>query len=233
MRVLVSVVFALGVALASAAPAYAIIIPIESGSCTALSGCITEDPAPSPWDDVSLSWVITQDTDTLLYTYEYTFSDPGDGSSAQNKSLSHIIIQISEGNTTVSGGSGCPDGAIATYSGADPSNPGMPGPLYAIKCSTFPDGDQTTPPFTWTFSLISDQGPVYGDFFVIDGKPPGNEVYAYNTGFLTEPDSSDPLNHIRVPDGEDIVAAEPASLLLLGVGLTTAAVTARRRRRVR
>ena len=153
-----------------------------------------------------LLWDIMPSDDEGYYSYNYTWNTDA-------KDLSHIIIELTEGITI--------DDLLDIYI-YDPdekddkfpsyeigyfsedqgnSNPGIPDPLYGIKIEP---GSNTT---NYGFSFTTDHEPVWGNFYAKSG----NGVYAYNTGF------DDGNVYIARPDGAPI--PEPATMLLLGVGL--------------
>jgi len=133
----------------------------------------------------SISWKITKEA-AGYFRYEYTI--PVAGTIAPD--MSHVILEVSEpfvwGDSTTYdawGLSKTPDGQATTYSGNDPSNPFMPGQMYGLKWNT--DGWSSG-----TISFNSWRAPVWGDFYAIDGKPKGQEVYAYNVGFGQQPEGT-------------------------------------------
>lgn len=169
--------------------------------------------------------------DAGKWKYEYTL-DPGDGGG-----VSHTIFEVSDNFTSenvLTGSSGKYE--IDTYSneGQGNSNPNMPGPLFGIKFD-FGAGDAKTV----TYTLISDRGPRYGDFYAKDGKTGGqgggewNAIW--NSGFAADdPNPIDPNNladdHIITPDTS--VVPLPAAAWLFGsalLGMASLGVGNRRR----
>ncbi len=163
------------------------------------------------WSDATLEWTVDDVTNSGHWTYDYTFT-------VEKKAISHVIIELSEtftpGNIIdISGGSD-PD-APKTYTPGS-SNPEMPGNLFGIKWDTAGD------PLGYSFLIVSDRTPTWGDFYAKDGKYRGDWVRAYNTGFGN--DNSDPVGHgnnggwVLVPDTGTAVPI-PSALWLLGSGL--------------
>ena len=108
------------------------------------------------------------------YTYQYNWY-------GVRKDLSHIIFELSDsfevdnfkdGTTSYN-----PDD-LKTYEVDDSSNPGFPAELYGIKF------EPTSNVTAYTVIIVTDRDPVWGNFYAVDGKTPGREVYAYNTGFV-------------------------------------------------
>ncbi len=184
----------------------------------------------SPWaEDFSISWDISQQAGGI-WSYSYLLSSVTGGS--LGKDPSHLIIEISENVGALSFWDITMDGVdvsslseIDWFSAANPSNPLMPGPMYGLKINT-PDG------FTgsYTYSFLSDRAPVWGDFYVKDGKLCQQDVVAYNTDFLLA-DPLDPAQNgllqdatgayiykILRPDTQTVIP-EPTTLSLLGLGL--------------
>lgn len=164
----------------------------------------------------SISWNVT-DNNNGTWTYSYSWTAPA-------KELSHILIEVTPeapfsdfSNFSASSGTWVkPD----YYGNEGGSSPGIPGTLYSIKLDA-------TSGTTVTFGFTSTHAPVWGDFYAKDGRTDGQEVYAYNTGFL-DPDTKDG-KHIVVPDGQGIILPEPGTMILLGLGLLGLGIMVRKR----
>ncbi|MFW6107199.1 MAG: PEP-CTERM sorting domain-containing protein [bacterium] len=179
-----------------------------------------------------------------LWEYAYTVSGELDASGDPlplTQDLSHVILQVSDlagtGSDFESAFTGfnnddCLDDGepmLETYSGANPSNPGLPSSLYGLKWE--PDGDVGQ----YTMSFRSTQVPIWGSFYAKTGR----DTRAFNLGLDPanghgEPDAftTDFSAWVPTPDTDSNVPPEvipePGTLALLGGGL---ALLLRRRRR--
>ena len=208
--------------------------------------------ATPTWDgDSSLSWKVSSFPDPesnlgLLWKYEYTFSVSG------AKEISHVIIQVSDDFTEDNIFDGT-DGLyefntetsqwelnLDTYNGQGQSNPGLLGSIYGLKWDTTGD------PLIYTWWIVTDREPMWGNFYSKDGQYDGGWVYAYNAGLLSFPDDPNPLyddwmGWIVVPNTNggggtgngngtpfDPIP-EPSTMLLLGAGLLGLAAFGRKR----
>jgi hypothetical protein len=188
-----------------------------TGTRSTTVGGVYTNPG-SNWDGTGdngfeISWNITYNSTTQLYTYTYNVSGVGSSNLAQK--LSHLILEVTNPSelTDFIANPAIDDGPKPFSSGG--SNPDMlASGIYGIKWNA------TTATYTVTFSTEKD--PVWGDFYAKDGKVGGSQIWniAYNTGFGTDPTSSttDFTPWIATPDG-GVVAPIPGSLVLLGSGL--------------
>jgi len=192
------------------------------------------------WENTTttIAWTVTPEYggDEFIdyYHYSYTFT-------VSSKSLSHFILQVSDTfdlwgypeedfvNATLD-----PLGLEAfldTYYGTDGKpNPGMPGSIYGLKFENLSEDD----PFfgtgtTWTWSFDSWREPVWGNFFAVDGQDLDDQwAYAYNSGFLLDPDvwyneeegihNYDVFGYIARPDTTIVPIPTAVLLSILGLG---------------
>jgi len=202
------------------------------GSLTWTDATDSEIHATEDWANTTtrLDYSVTRDWDSdgsVLsgpWTYSYTWYAPG----VQGKDLSHFIIQVSDPEQSTSGGLppfelGYPDFFNSNYSPSeinedpslyqeDDSNPGLADAIYGIKFQ----GDGTS----WTLTFESLRNPMEGSFYAVDGKVPGAEVYAYNSG-LAGGDA-----WIPVPNASYVPV--PGAALLGMLGLSYAGVKLRK-----
>ncbi|MBI4697884.1 MAG: PEP-CTERM sorting domain-containing protein [Nitrospirae bacterium] len=180
-----------------------------------------------------LTWSVDNTTNPGLWTYAYTFNVDEHG-------ISHVLIEVSDDNTStdineaftsanIFSGTTSNSGINHYSNTSGNAYPFLPSELHAIKWDT--DGVLS---FAWT--IVTDRMPMWGDFYAVDGKKPGSEIYAYNLGFgddfafvLANP--SNPGNKVLVPDshaGDDggectdctqQTVPEPGTIILLGSGL--------------
>lgn len=173
-------------------------------------------------DGFTLSWEITQNNGNFHYVYNISGTEGGHLS----KELSHIILELSPNineenfanlikNLTLTGATIKEVTDPKLYTPSDPgnSNPGLPGNVYGFKID-FDDDEQT---FPIKIEFDSTRIPVWGDFYVKDGKNGGNDVYAYNVGLGSDPTllTQDFTNWIPTPDTQDVPIPEPSTYILL------------------
>lgn len=195
-------------------------VPTYSGSLTGAAG-IT-GIVGNPWltSGTVFSWAVTDQGDGT-YMYTYRLQVPND-----TKEISHIIMEVSptfEAQDILAVLQGALDGAQPdNYPKA--GDVGMPSAMRGIKFTGGAGGTD----YDWTMSFVTARDPVWGDFYAINGKKPGEETAIWNRGF-GNPDSDPAVapasgsfdNHILVPDTTvPIIPAPGASILgTLGVGV--------------
>ena len=152
-----------GVVAAAPVTVQADFVEIANDTLSWSDGEITSSEGTS-WDGAGTSLEYTvyfnDFDDTWKYTYEW---------SASRKSLSHIIISLTEdGDLGAFDYDNLLDGStkggeIKYYGPDDKSNPGIYGDMYGIKFDTGDDYKDST------FEIISDRGPMWGDFYAKSG----------------------------------------------------------------
>lgn len=169
------------------------------------------------WPGFSISWYITYNLTSMLWTYEYTLL-------STKKDVSHFILELSEGTTqddlmnifindkqaTIGNEIEGPN-----FWGKHPSTHGYPASpdIYGIK---FDVGGN---PVKYSFTTAND--PVWGNFYAKSGKNKGKWVYVYNSALEIDGfNSENKLDFIARPDGGDAVPVipEPLSSILFLTG---------------
>lgn len=205
-----------------------------SGSLTNTNGL----SATASWNQFAeFSWLVDNTTNDNLWTYQYHWK-------TNNKELSHIIIEVSSNfkDNNIYSGTTSPN-ILGTFGQQGNSNPGIPGDIYGLKFDLSPASKD------FSFTIVTDRAPMWGNVYAKDGKDGGADVYAYNIGFLQTPPTFDlagmPMGPIfdgyawvLVPDtfsngngtGQTDPIPEPSTILLLGAGLAGLGIWHRRRK---
>ncbi len=176
----------------------------------------------------SISWQISQPSSgTFFYKYMVSWSVGAP---------SHVIFELSEG--CASDTAECVWGFLVdeeepekvdfgTFSGANPSNPNMPGSIYGVKIDRPSEADG------YVFSFYSDRMPVWGNFYAKDGKADGGGDWnaVWNLGLTSDYSGSGEIIHfIARPDtvGMPPEIPEPGTMVMLGAGLLAIGLLRRR-----
>ncbi len=162
----------------------------------------------TPANTVTMNWNVVYDLDTNLFSYTYTFTQPG----TNPKNISHVILEVT--NPALPGdfssvSSNVSPVAPATWT-SDGSNPNMPEGVYGIKFNNSGTSYAANP---FIISFVTWREPVWGDIYVKDG----NQGQAWNKGF-TYATTADSSWYVARPDGSATVPV-PAAVWLLGAGL--------------
>jgi len=171
--------------------------------------------------NLTLSWDITRDADSGLWTYTYTLA-------TTQKDPSHFILETTQSDTAFS----VLDGSSADIKGPQSwsvsgSNPEMPNEIFGIK---FDFGGNPV-----TYTLVTDRAPVYGVFYTKDGKSGGEWAVAWSNAlnhadYRTNTDLSS-LDFIVRPDGEAQPSAVPLPAAFWPFASGIAGLVALRRQR--
>lgn len=179
-----------------------------------ITGSISSDSdggmyATAGWagGDAELSWSISESGG--IWTYDYHWS-------TERKDLSHIILGVSETFTERNILSGTTAGwNLGWFGDEGNSNPDIPELIYGLKF-----GGNDTDEY---FKIVTDRAPMWGNFYAKDGKDGGQDVYAYNTSFSSNPiaytTGSSPYGYALVPDTVTTTVPEPGTVALFGLGI--------------
>lgn len=169
-----------------------------------------------------ISWIISFNPVTNLYTYSYSFFEPSNNNGPKPLQMSHFILELSPGciiegqSDCISGFNGKTEFRSAWDEDVGKSNPGLPGSIYGVKF------DENLS----TYTFLSDRNPVWGNFYAKKANDglwnlgledayslSGNTLY-----FVPRPDTDSPAGQIP----------EPGTLFLLGAGLVALGLIRRR-----
>lgn len=223
--------FAIGVAAAmSASSDRAFAVPIYgtntniqlSGSRTVGNG-LTGNAAWATAGALTVSWNISFDANTQLYTYQYRIQATAGGAT------SHFIIDLTD-DCVVDQIAGCTNG-FGSYGAFTSSNgnPGLPSPgIIGVKY----DVPQSEQAMDITYSFTSTRAPVWGDVYVKDGggTSPTSAIYAYNNGITAHATSMNIQDFIARPNGDqsEEEVPEPGTYALIGGALVALALARRK-----
>jgi hypothetical protein len=189
----------------------------------------TDDTDPPT---TTIEWTVTP-ISAISWHYDYTLSIVANGGE-----ISHLIIEASDGFGTLEGDIFNASGPytaieIGVHNGGEMPNLNMPDDMYGIKF------DETTG-YTVHVQFDSYRGPVWGDFYAVDGNRGGTLNEVWNVGF-TSPDTDPDVPlcdgsvdyHIIVPDtyygnGDD--SPELGTWLLLACTAMCGAALRRRKK---
>jgi hypothetical protein len=179
----------------------------------------------------TISWEITTVGNNFLYQYTFTNFDE---TSPTTPGISHLLLEVSDNfmpadiwGATINGISVTAVGPTtfvgtnipATTPGDNNGNPNLPANLFGIKLE-LPAMDPSPDPIT--FSFTSTRAPMWGDFYVKDGKQDGVIATAWNTAIGTDPgvNTIDFTGWIAVPNTVTGVGVPvPPTVWLMGSGL--------------
>jgi hypothetical protein len=129
----------------------------------------------APWNTAELSWTVDNTTNPGLWTYKYIFN-------VGAKDISYVIMGVWKSFTSESINHGTTSMCeLGTFGQQGKSAPGIPGDIYGLKCTPKKDS------LTYTWSIVTDRAPRWNGFYAKSGKHKKTWVFAYNTGFGTEP----------------------------------------------
>jgi hypothetical protein len=201
---------------------YGTAAPVGFGSRTEGAQIITGGSYASDGQTFTVSWDISFNPGTSIYSYAYTFS----GFTAPD--ISHFTLDLTDNCTDTANQGQCVFnlsssagiGSEFNTFGTHPSNPGFPlgSSITGVK---FNVGSGSAP---LTFSFDSFRAPMWGDIYFKGGS----DSFAYNAGL--ENHSLESTNaFVAVVDTVGAPIPEPTSLLSLGSGLILIGFLVRRR----
>jgi len=129
----------------------------------------------SAWKSSTLKWTVDNNTHPGLWTYSYSFA-------VEAKEISHVIIEVAKGfgQQNLRGGT-TPTYELGMFGQQGKSNPGIPGNICGMKWNT------SGKALTYSWVIVTDRAPMWGDFYAKDGKHRSDWVFSYNSGFGSEP----------------------------------------------
>lgn len=193
---------------------------LQGSRSSAAGGGVT---AMDGWRDgnLTLSWDISRDALSGLWTYTYTLA-------TKQKDPSHFILETTQSDSAFS----ILDGSSANILGpktwsVSGSNPEMPNEIFGIK---FDFGGSPV-----TYTLVTDRAPVYGVFYTKDGKSGGEWAVAWSNAlnyadYRTRLDLTSQDFIVR-PDGEAQPSAVPLPAAFWPFASGIAGLVALRRRK--
>ncbi len=227
----------------------AAMVPVSPSDWTGSRGTGTKsDPyddtviATGNWGDAGngfkIAWVITQDSPSGLFHYQYTLS--GADGTALSSAMSHWMLQVSDGAVVADFSAWNPaptDKGIGTWT-PGPDNPEMGGNIYGIRWEKVDWGDTQGYPadgsLVYIFKFDTNRQPIWGDFYARCGRQPEpprpwNTAQSFGLYYDIKPGDVgwSEVYSIPVPDSQ---VPLPPSAILLGSGLLGMGLLGWRRR---